>query len=160
MAFAQNRKWNYCHVTQHYVIYVSFSLTFLEVGCMGNFLINQKIKKIKEIKDFDSFDYLINWDGVHTIHPSWTAVRYRQTDKHFWRLNLCTQMVMILFHVIARIKKSKDNKNQMQRRLNNEIIKKIKLFDFPWFFYFLLIFDLKVQPKQEIEFLTICEHND
>ena len=32
---------------------------------MGNFLINQKIKKIKI---FDSFDYLINWDGVHTSY--------------------------------------------------------------------------------------------
>ena len=30
---------------QQYVIYVSFSLTFLEVGCIGNFQINQKIKK-------------------------------------------------------------------------------------------------------------------
>ena len=27
------------------VIFVSFSLTFIEVGCMGPFLINQKIKK-------------------------------------------------------------------------------------------------------------------
>ena len=67
-------------------------------------------------------------------------------------------MAIILFPVLCKcrnkIKKSKDNKNQMQRRLNNEIIKKIKLFDF------LLIFDLKVQPKQEIELLTIFEHND
>ena len=38
---------------------------------MSNFLINQKIKKIK---DFDSFDYLINWDGVHTLHPTSTKV--------------------------------------------------------------------------------------
>ena len=28
------------------------------------------------------------------------------------------------------------------------------------FFDFLIIFDLKVQPKQEVELLTICEHND
>jgi len=51
----------------------------------------------------------------------------------------------------------------MQRRLNNQIIKRIKLFDFLlffYFFYFLIIFDLKVQPRQEVESLTICEHND
>ena len=50
---------------------------------MGNFLINQKIKKIKEIKDFDSFDYLINWDGVHT---SYLNQGQRSTDKYFWKL--------------------------------------------------------------------------
>ena len=33
---------------------------FIEVGYMGKFLINQKIKKIKKIKEFDSFDSLIN----------------------------------------------------------------------------------------------------
>ena len=43
---------------------------------MGNFLLNQNIKKSKTIKDFDSFDSLINWDGVGVganlplhIHP-------------------------------------------------------------------------------------------
>ena len=50
---------------------------------MGNFLINQKIKKIKEIKDFDSFDYLINWDGVHT---SYLNQGQRSTDKDLWKL--------------------------------------------------------------------------
>ena len=50
---------------------------------MGNFLINQKIKKIKEIKDFDSFDYLINWDGVHT---SYLNQGQCSTDKDLWKL--------------------------------------------------------------------------
>ena len=55
------------------VIFVSFSLTFVEEGCMDNFSINQKIKKIKIIKDFNSFDLfdsLINWDDVYTSYPN------------------------------------------------------------------------------------------
>ena len=36
---------------------------------MGNFLINQRIKKIKiNKKKFDFFDSLINWDDVHTSY--------------------------------------------------------------------------------------------
>ena len=37
-----------------------FFIDFVKVGCMGNFLINQKIKTIKTIKEFDSFDSLIS----------------------------------------------------------------------------------------------------
>ena len=47
---------------------------------MGNFQINQKIKKIKV---FDSFDYLINGDGVHT---SYLNQDQRSADKDFWKL--------------------------------------------------------------------------
>ena len=77
-ALAQNRKWNYCHVTKHH-----FSLTFVEVGCMGNIIINQKIKTIKTIKDFDSFDSLINWDSVHI---SGLNQGQCSTDKDLWKL--------------------------------------------------------------------------
>ena len=104
MAFAQNRKWNYCHVTQQYVIYVSFSLTFLEVGCMGNFQINQKIKKIKV---FDSFDSLINWDGVHT---SYLNEGHCSTDKHFWMLIIMYTNGYNSIPVMAGLKKRKINK--------------------------------------------------
>ena len=53
---------------------------------MGNFLINQKIKKnqkIKEFDSFDSFDSLINWDGVHT---SYLNEGQCSTDKIIWKL--------------------------------------------------------------------------
>ena len=63
---------------------------------MGNFLINQKIKKIKEIKDFDSFDYLINWDGVHT---SYLNQGQWKTDKDDMVLG---HMAIIPFPVLCR----------------------------------------------------------
>ena len=46
--------------------------------------------------------------------------------------------------------------------ISSQLIKESK-YQTLWFFDFfdfLLIFDLKVQPKKEIELLTICEHND
>ena len=79
-AFAQNRKWNYCHVTKQHVIFVSFSLTFVEVRCMGNIII---IQKIKTIKDFDYFDSLINWEGVHTFYLNEGQC---STDEDLWKL--------------------------------------------------------------------------
>ena len=39
VAFAQNRKWNYCHATYHHDIFVSFTLTFGKVGHMENFIL-------------------------------------------------------------------------------------------------------------------------
>ena len=47
--------WSGIVVTYIHVIFFSFSLTFFEVGCMGNFLINQKIKTIKQFDSYDSF---------------------------------------------------------------------------------------------------------
>ena len=43
------------------------------------------------------------------------------------------------------IKESKDDKNQVQRRLNNHIIKINKLFDFFWLFWFLS--DASIRPN-------------
>ena len=41
-------------------MFLSCTLTFVEVGCMYIISINQRIKKIKRIKLFDYFDFLIN----------------------------------------------------------------------------------------------------
>ena len=50
---------------------------------------------------------------------------------------------------------SKDNKNQMQRRLNNEIIKRIKLFDYISCFDFFLFYKNK---SEENEGGKYCPH--
>ena len=47
---------------------------------MDTFLRYQKIKQNKTIKDFD---YLSNWDGVHTSNLN---ERQCLTDKYFWKL--------------------------------------------------------------------------
>ena len=60
------------------------SVTFIEGGCMGNFLMITKIKKIKTIKYFDSFYSLIYLDDVHTYNKCQFF-----TDKYFWKLSLC-----------------------------------------------------------------------
>ena len=57
----------------------SSSLTFVEVRCMDNFLINQRIK----INTY--FDSLINWDGVHACSPNKSLC---STNTEFWELNL------------------------------------------------------------------------
>ena len=96
---------------------------------MGNFLINQKIKKIKEIKDFHSFDYLINWDGVHT---SYLNQGQRSTDKDLWKLIIMYTNGYNSISVMTGLKKRKNkSKNQKNQR--------VWIF---WLFDYLVVFAL------------------
>ena len=85
---------------------------------MGNFLINQQIKKIKEIKMFDSFDYLIYWDNVHT---SYLSQGQRSTDKDLWKLIIMYTNGYNSFSCFGWTLKSK-----IRRKSKNQKIKKSK----------------------------------
>ena len=76
---------------------------------MGNFLINQKIKKIKE---FDSFDSLINWEDVHT---SYLHEGQCSTDKFLWKLIImytkCYNSISCYGWTINKMKQIKKSKS-------------------------------------------------
>ena len=93
---------------------------------MGNFLINQKIKKIKV---FDSFDSLINWDGVHT---SYLNEGHCSTDKHFRMFIIMYTNGYNSIPVMAGLQKWKKNQK----------IKKNQRVWFFWFFDYLVVFAL------------------
>ena len=121
---------------------------------MGNFQINQKIKKIKV---FDSFDYLINWDGVHT---SYLNQGQRSTDKDLWKLiimytNGYNSISCFGWTLRSKIRrKSKKSKNQ--RKSKSLILLIISLLSrlCIWFLLSLLfLIYCGICTKQEMELL-------
>ena len=85
---------------------------------------------------------MINWEGVLTFYLS--EVQWK-SDKDDMVLG---HLVIIPFPVLCKcrnkLKRAKITKNPMQRRLNYQIMERIKLFDFLWFFDFFDFFDFLI----------------
>ena len=79
---------------------------------MVNFFINQEIKTIK---DFDTFDFWLI--EMVNIHPTSTKVSVQLT-KICGSESLCTQMVIILFPVMAGLEFQNKKKNQRKLKFD------------------------------------------